>query len=267
MIPKIIHYCWFGHGPLPELAQKCIASWRKYLPGYEIKEWNEDNFDVNIIPYTAEAYKEKKYAFVSDYARFWILYKYGGLYFDTDVEIIRPIDDIIARGNFMGFETDPKPQNAGRGDASEASVAPGLGLGVNPGLGLGVNPGLGLGVNPGLGLVKKMLDYYEGQHFVREANMRNQITVVHICTKVLKDNGLQMQTGIQCVDGIYIYPSEYFCPINVVTGRIHVERNTRTIHHYAGTWVDKKFSIKETLKRLLPESWVLALINIKSKKK
>ena len=251
MIPKIIHYCWFGHGPLPELAQKCIASWRKYLPDYEIKEWNEDNFDVNIIPYTAEAYKEKKYAFVSDYARFWILYKYGGLYFDTDVEIIRPIDDIIARGNFMGFETDPKPQNAGRGDASEASVA----------------PGLGLGVTPGLGLVKKMLDYYEGQHFVREANMRNQITVVHICTKVLMDNGLKMQTGIQCVDGIYIYPSEYFCPINVVTGRIHVERNTRTIHHYAGTWVDKKFSIKETLKRLLPESWVLALINIKSKKK
>ena len=108
MIPKIIHYCWFGRGPLPELAQKCIASWKKYLPDYEIKEWNEDNFDVNIIPYTAEAYKAKKYAFVSDYARFWILYRYGGIYFDTDVEVIRPMDDIIERGNFMGFETDPK---------------------------------------------------------------------------------------------------------------------------------------------------------------
>lgn len=107
MIPKIIHYCWFGRNPLPELAQKCIASWKKYLPDYEIKEWNEDNFDVNIIPYTAEAYAQKKYAFVSDYARFWILHKYGGIYFDTDVEVIRPIDDIIARGNFMGFETDP----------------------------------------------------------------------------------------------------------------------------------------------------------------
>ena len=87
MIPKIIHYCWFGGNPLPVSAKKCIASWRKFLPDYEIKEWNESNFDVNSIPYTAEAYKAKKYAFVSDYARFYILYKYGGLYFDTDVEV------------------------------------------------------------------------------------------------------------------------------------------------------------------------------------
>ena len=132
MIPKIIHYCWFGRNPLPELARKCIASWRKYLPDYEIKEWNEDNFDVNIIPYTAEAYAQKKYAFVSDYARFWILYRYGGIYFDTDVEVIRPLDDIIARGCFMGFETDPAPKQSG----VDACVNPGLGLGVAPGLGL-----------------------------------------------------------------------------------------------------------------------------------
>ena len=128
MIPKIIHYCWFGRNPLPELARKCIASWRKYLPDYEIKEWNEDNFDVNIIPYTAEAYAQKKYAFVSDYARFWILYRYGGIYFDTDVEVIRPLDDIIARGCFMGFETDPAPKQNG----VDACVNPGLGLGVAP---------------------------------------------------------------------------------------------------------------------------------------
>lgn len=105
MIPKIIHYCWFGRGEKPALAKNCIASWRKFFPGYEIREWNEDNFDVNIIPYTAEAYTCKKYAFVSDYARFWVLYKYGGLYFDTDVEVIRPMDDIVARGPFMGIET------------------------------------------------------------------------------------------------------------------------------------------------------------------
>lgn len=249
MIPKIIHYCWFGRNPLPELAQKCIASWKKYLPDYEIKEWNEDNFDVNIIPYTAEAYAQKKYAFVSDYARFWILHKYGGIYFDTDVEVIRPIDDIIARGNFMGFETDPNPA---KGDASEGSVA----------------PGLGLGVNPGLGLMKKMLDYYDGKHFVCEANMRNQITVVHICTKVLMENGLQNVEGIQKVDDdIYIYPAEYFCPINVTTGRIHVEKNTRTIHHYAGTWVDKKISIRECIKRMIPEKLLLSLFVMKAKLK
>lgn len=249
MIPKIIHYCWFGRGPLPELAQKCIASWKKYLPDYEIKEWNEDNFDVNIIPYTAEAYKAKKYAFVSDYARFWILYRYGGIYFDTDVEVIRPIDDIVERGNFMGFETDPKPQL--KTDASEASVA----------------PGLGLGVNPGLGLVKKMLDYYEDKHFVHEAVMKNQITVVHIATQVLRDNGLRNEPGIQQVGDVWIYPSEYFCPINVTTGRIHVEKNTRTIHHYAGTWVDKKFSMKELVKRMIPEKILLSLFAMKAKHK
>ena len=214
MIPKIIHYCWFGRGPLPELAQKCIASWKKYLPDYEIKEWNEDNFDVNIIPYTAEAYQAKKYAFVSDYARFWILYQYGGIYFDTDVEVIRPIDDIVERGNFMGFETDPKLQV--KADASEASV----------------NPGLGMGVAPGLGIIKKMLDFYEGRHFEFIPGGIGQLTIVHIATEVLLKAGLEQQHGIQQVNDIWIYPAEYFCPINLKTGRIHVKPNTRTIHHY-----------------------------------
>ena len=212
---------------------------------------------MNIIPYTAEAYKAKKYAFVSDYARFWILYQYGGIYFDTDVEVIRSIDDIVERGNFMGFETDPKVQV--KADASEASV--------NPGLGMGVAPGLGLGVNPGLGIIKKMLDFYEGKHFVHEAVMKNQITVEHIATQVLRENGLKNVAGIQEVAGCFIYPSEYFCPINVTTGRIHVEKNTRTIHHYAGTWVDKKFSMKEIVKQIIPEKLLLALFTMKAKLK
>lgn len=249
MIPKIIHYCWFGRGPLPELAQKCIASWKKYLPDYEIKEWNEDNFDVNIIPYTAEAYKAKKYAFVSDYARFWILYKYGGIYFDTDVEVIRPIDDIVERGNFMGFETDPKLQL--KEDASEASV----------------NPGLGMGVAPGLGLIKKMLDFYEGKHFKFIPDGIGQLTIVHIATEVLNQAGLKQQPGIQLVNDVWIYPTEYFCPINLKTGRIHIEANTRTIHHYAGTWQDKHFSFKEWIKKVLPESLLLKVMAVKTKRK
>lgn len=249
MIPKIIHYCWFGRGPLPELAQKCIASWKKYLPDYEIKEWNEDNFDVNIIPYTAEAYQAKKYAFVSDYARFWILYKYGGIYFDTDVEVIRPIDDIVERGNFMGFETDPKLQL--KEDASEASV----------------NPGLGMGVAPGLGLIKKMLDFYEGKHFKFIPDGIGQLTIVHIATEVLNQAGLKQQPGIQLVNDVWIYPTEYFCPINLKTGRIHIEANTRTIHHYAGTWQDKHFSFKEWIKKVLPESLLLKVMAVKTKRK
>ena len=249
MIPKIIHYCWFGRGPLPELAQKCIASWKKYLPDYEIKEWNEDNFDVNIIPYTAEAYQAKKYAFVSDYARFWILYKYGGIYFDTDVEVIRPIDDIVERGNFMGFETDPKSQL--KEDASEASV----------------NPGLGMGVAPGLGLIKKMLDFYEGKHFKFIPDGIGQLTIVHIATEVLNQAGLKQQPGIQLVNDVWIYPTEYFCPINLKTGRIHIEANTRTIHHYAGTWQDKHFSFKEFIKKVLPENVLLKVMALKIKRK
>ena len=105
-IPKIIHYCWFGRNPLPPLAEKCIASWKQYLPDYEIKEWNEDNFDVCMNPYIEEAYHLKKYAFVSDFARFDILYEHGGLYFDTDVEVIKSFDGLLDHNAFFGFEND-----------------------------------------------------------------------------------------------------------------------------------------------------------------
>ena len=99
VIPKIIHYCWFGGNELSELAKKCISSWRKYCPDYEIIEWNESNFDINLCQYVREAYKEKKWAFVSDYARFWILYNFGGIYMDTDVELITSIDGLVEYGS------------------------------------------------------------------------------------------------------------------------------------------------------------------------
>lgn len=127
MIPKVIHYCWFGGNPLPEDAKKCIASWKKYLPDYEIKEWNESNFDVNCCPYVKEAYEAKKYAFVSDYARFHVLYQEGGLYFDTDVEVIKNMDCIIAAGNFMGFEKSLATKQQESGATPRTAV-----LGVAP---------------------------------------------------------------------------------------------------------------------------------------
>ena len=230
MIPKIIHYCWFGGNPLPESAKKCIASWRKFLPDYEIKEWNESNFDVNIIPYTAEAYKVKKYAFVSDYARFYILYKYGGLYFDTDVEVIRNMDDIIARGPFMGCEGEAK-QSMNRSRDKTTT------LGIAPGLGLGVNPGLGLGVNPGLSLYKEILDFYQPLHYILPNGDYCSETVVTITTKLLCSKGLKYTNNVQQVDGIWIYPREYFCPKDYATGTLHITGNTRTIHHYDATWL------------------------------
>ena len=230
MIPKVIHYCWFGRNPLPPLAIKCIDSWKKYLPDYEIKEWNEDNFDVNIIPYTAQAYQAKKYAFVSDYARFWILYKYGGIYFDTDVEVIKPIDDIVDKGAFMGIEKDYK-------------------------YGITVNPGLGLGIEAHHSLFKEFLDSYSTKSFTDESGKMNMQTIVVYTTEILFKHGLANIPGIQTIEGIKIYPSEYFCPRNIVTKRFHITPNTRTIHRYAGTWSNPtlKGKIKKRLHKILPE--------------
>lgn len=238
-IPKVIHYCWFGRNPLPKLALKCIASWKKFLPDYEIKEWNEDNFDVNIIPYTAEAYKAKKYAFVSDYARFWILYHYGGIYFDTDVEVIKPMDDIIERGAFMGIEVEAK--------------------GTTP---PAVAPGLGLGVNPGLGLYKEILDYYAPLHFILQDGSYNQVTVVRHVTKVLEENGLKPTNELQEVAGVWIYPREYFNPLDDLTGRLKVLPNTRSIHWYMKSWYSQSKS-RLCLSRLSHRLFGLKLYHFK----
>jgi hypothetical protein len=208
---------------LPESAKKCIASWRKFLPDYEIIEWNEDNYDVNKIPYTAEAYAAKKYAFVSDYARFDILYQHGGLYFDTDVEVIKPFDDIVANGPFMGCEIDAKGSDC-------PAVAPGLGLGVNP--------GLGLGVNPGLGLYKEILDYYSQLHYLIDGEIIETGTVVCHTTKVLQQHGLIVKSGIQKVAGVTIYPKEYFNPLDDNTGKLTITANTHSIHWFSKTWCD-----------------------------
>ena len=221
MIPKIIHYCWFGRGPMPASAYKCIDSWKKFLSNYEIKLWNEDNFDINTIPYTREAYAAKKYAFVSDFARFWILHKYGGLYFDTDVEVIRPLDDIIERGPFMGCEKDGLTSL--RGDHTSCRVA----------------PGLGLGVNPGLGLYKEIIDLYSSLHF--DISYRNGLppkTVVDYTTMVLSRHGLKPTNDIQFCAGIWIYPKEYFAPKDVDTHLLEITDNTRTIHHYDASWAE-----------------------------
>lgn len=239
MIPKTIHYCWFGRNPLPPLAIKCIASWEKYLPDYEIKEWNEDNFDVNIIPYTQEAYEAKKYAFVSDYARFWILYHYGGIYFDTDVEVIKPLDDIINKGAFMGLESD-----------------------------LNCNPGLGLGCNSNLIQYKKILDLYKTLHFKCADGSLNLKTIVEYTSELLLHDGLKNKSTIQKVGDIYIYPAEYFCPINLTTRRMYITNNTRTIHHYMASWntpstLDK---IKTAIRRYIPKNWLLFYHELKKKK-
>ena len=210
MIPKIIHYCWFGGNPLPELARKCIASWKKYFPNYEIKEWNESNYDVYKIPYTSEAYNAKKYAFVSDYARFDILYQYGGIYFDTDVEAIKSFDSILKNGGFMGLETT-------------GSVA----------------AGLGIGCNAGLGIAYQILEFYTSLHFINSDGSYNTKTVVEYVTEILKKHGLKNENTIQQFDGFTVYPTEYFCPYSLKTYTLNITDNTYSIHHYEASWLSK----------------------------
>lgn len=238
-IPKTIHYCWFGRNPLPESALKCINSWKKFFPDYEIKEWNEYNFDVNSIPYTQEAYQAKKYAFVSDYARFKILYEHGGLYFDTDVEIIKPMDDIVEKGSFMGVEVP-----------SDGRKSP------------QINPGLGLGAPSGNGIYRKVLDYYKTIHFLNEDGTQNLVTVVDHTTKILVDSGLLNINEIQKVDDVCIYPVDYFNPLNDHTGELNITNNTRSIHWYSKTWLNIKpwrIKISRLLHKFLGTNFTVAV--------
>lgn len=212
MIPKVIHYCWFGEAELPELAIKCIESWRKFCPDYVIQRWDETNFDCNCCEYVKEAYNEKKWAFVSDYARFWILYNYGGIYFDTDVELIKPIDDVVEAGPFMGCEPgDPLPNIA---------------------------PGLGLGANKGIKIFKEILNSYEKQKFKNEDGTLNTETVVTKVSCILKKKGFKGDGKIEKIEEVMIYPSEYFCPKDYYSGKLTIKENTYSIHHYSASWYE-----------------------------
>ena len=235
MIPKVIHYCWFGHNKLPPLAKECIASWRKFFPDYEIKEWNEDNFDVNAIPYTEQAYKHKKYAFVSDYARFKILYEYGGIYFDTDVEVVKPMEDIIAKGTFFGLE-------------NESYFA--------------CNSGLGFGCEPKHHLLKEMLDLYANIQFEAASGELNKKTIVEYFSEMLLLKGLQQAPGIIEFEGAKFYPAEYFCPKPSEFGKIQITEKTCAIHHYAASWIGQKQRLANLLIRIFGKKLVMKLWNL-----
>lgn len=214
MIPKKIHYCWFGRNKKNKIIEKCIKSWKKHLPDYEFIEWNEDNFDINICPYVKEAYDSKKWAFVSDYARYYVLYKHGGIYLDTDVEVLKSLNPILEKGSFMGRE----------------SIETG-GM---------VAPGLILGAEKGMKLYKEILDIYNEMNFINQDGTFNLRTVVQITTEILENKGFEIQNNeIQSIDEIYIYPSEYFCPIGW-NGLGKISENSYSIHHYAASWLPVK---------------------------
>lgn len=216
MIPKIIHYCWFGRGEKPKLAQKCIASWKKYMPDYEIIEWNEDNFDVNTIAYIKICYEKKNYAFLTDYLRLLIINEYGGLYFDTDVEAVRSFDNLLNCGAFFGFETNKY-----------------------------VNTGEGFGAEAGHLVVRQMLKEYEP--FLD--GLHGTIGCPHLNTEALLKFGLKQNGQLQNLGDATVYPAEYFNPYDDATGILKKTENTYSIHWYGKSWMDKKIVLRSKLSK------------------
>ena len=206
MIPKIIHYCWFGRGQMPELALKCIASWKKYLPEYQLKLWNEDNFDINSIAYVKEAYESKKFAFVTDYIRLFALYSEGGVYMDTDVEVLKSLDNLLHLPAFSGFE-------------SEKDIPTGIMASQKSGE-----------------WAQEMMAYYDDRNFILSNGKLDMTTNVQIISGIMTTNGFVLKNGYQVYKNkMHIFPKTYFCPKGR-TGIITLTEDTYCIHHFASSW-------------------------------
>lgn len=219
MIPKKIHYCWFGRGEKPELAVKCIESWKKYLPEYEIIEWNEDNFNLDMYPYVREAYDARKFAFVTDVVRLWAMYTYGGIYMDTDVEVLKPLDSLLAFEAVSGFE-------------SESQIPTGL-----------------MACRKGFPLFKELLDEYQGLHFLRQDGTLDFTTNVTRITNICLQQGFVPNGKLQTVNGFTLLPAEYLCPKSWRTGKITLTKNTLCIHHFSGSWqTDNKVKLANKIR-------------------
>lgn len=224
MISKVIHYCWFGKGTMPELTLRCIESWQKHLPDYEIVEWNEENFDVNMYRFSSEAYKEKKYAFVADVCRLYALKNMGGIYLDTDVEFLRPLDEAMLRDvAFTGFEDNLLLSSAIMGSEKNGSW------------------------------INDLLSYYDNRSFYLKDGGFDVNPNTEIITHFMKTHkNVQIDNRFQKIEGYCtIYPSEYFCPKKWKTLEIKQTENTYCIHHFAGSWLHKKQSFLGKVARFL----------------
>ena len=221
-IPKVIHYCWFGRGKLPKLAKKCIKSWKKYCPDYEIICHNEDNFDLTQNRYLREAYEAKQWAFVSDYARLKIIYDQGGIYLDTDVELLKPLDNLLDQNGFMGFD-------------EKGIVATGLGFGAEKG-------------NP---IVGEFLKDYDEISFLREDGTYDLTPCPDRNTAALKRLGMDLTNTHQTFMDTVFLPQEYLCPMDYYTGKKTITDKTFSIHHYSASWTSSVTKRTTRLKRLI----------------
>ena len=235
MIPKIIHYCWFGRGEMPETVAYCVESWHRYMPDYEYVLWNEDSFDLGDNQYAKEAYQAKKYAFVSDYVRLFALYHYGGIYFDTDVEVFKPFDDLLDNKAFGGFEG--------------SKIMP-LGTCV-------------LASEKGGDWVKEQLDYYRDRHFVSEDGTYDLTTNVRFITERMKEQGFVQDGKEQYFKDLHVYPVEYFCPRRT-TGEYFRTENTYCDHLGIGSWAENG-GWKDRFGKLVGQKNMIRLIKLKRK--
>lgn len=221
MIPKVIHYCWFGRGQMPELALKCVESWKIHCSDYTLKEWNEDNFDLDLYPYAKEAYEARKFAFVTDVVRLYALYNEGGIYMDTDVEVLKPLDDLLRLPAFSGYESN---KNTTFPTGIMASMKGGI-------------------------WCEEQLAYYNGKHFVNEDGSFNMTTNAQIITDIMVKNGFKLSGEYQVYkNNMHAFPKDYFCP-KTSTGILKITENTYCIHHFAGSWV--KYTPKQKIKKFI----------------
>lgn len=221
MIPKTIHYCWFGRGEKSKLAQKCIESWKKYCPEYKIIEWNEDNFDVSKYPYAKYCLENRKWAFLSDFVRLKVVCEYGGVYFDTDVELIKNIDELLKYEAFYGFESNEY-----------------------------VNSGLGFGSVANHKTIVTMLEQYN----VLEADENGEFKMTGcptLNTKTLVSLGLVLNGSMQEIEGAYILPVDYLNPFDDATGILRKTNNTYSIHWYSKSALSKGAIIRSKITRPL----------------
>ena len=210
IIPKVIHYCWFGDNSIPSDYKKWMESWRKYCPDYEIVEWNESNYDIHKNRYIEQAYEAKKWAFVSDYARLDIIYNYGGIYLDTDVEIVKNIDDLLYNEGFCGYEQKDY-----------------------------VAFGLGFGAKKHNSLIKEIMSVYERMSFINSDGTYNMTTCPTIQTDVLEKHGMKRNGEYQVIDGFAIFPEKVLCGKNIFTREVIKDlTNTYMIHHFAASWLE-----------------------------
>lgn len=235
-IPKVIHYCWLGGNPKPESVLKCISSWKKYCPDYEIREWNEDNLNLNSNLYTKQAYEAKAWGFVPDFLRLWIIYTYGGIYLDTDVQIVKSFDELLKYPAFAGFE---------KGTADEQGAY--------------INFGQGFGAEAYNIVIGSHMKIYEKLLYRLEDGTYNRVASPHYTTDVLEKYGLDRKKNeIQDLKHIIIFPDDYFCPKSFATGIVQKSSNTFSIHQFDGSWYseDEQRERKKWEKEARRDYWV-----------